>query len=70
MGLHEKQFSHWAAKVLALGFTVARIEEVRNAAGAVSSRRTARVYTPATATDLLQVLPCASRGLTPEYNDL
>ena len=28
VGLHERQFSHWAAKVLALGHSVARVEEV------------------------------------------
>ena len=56
--MHENGFSQWAAKVVALGFPVARVEEVRSAAGAVIGRRIARVYTAATSTDLLQVFPC------------
>ncbi len=31
MGFHERMFAQWAAKVMALGYTVARLEEARSA---------------------------------------
>ena len=32
-GFHARMFDHWAAKVVALGYSVARVEEVRRVAG-------------------------------------
>jgi DNA mismatch repair ATPase MutS len=55
-GCSKDAFPSWAAKVLALGFSVGRVEEVKRAKGAgnkdgVLERKLVRIYTPGTAID-------------------
>ena len=69
VGCNVDAFPAWATKVLALGYSVGRVEEMRRCAGApgkqgdLLQRRLVRIYTPGTAVDGYLQVGSACRSL-------